>query len=77
MKSLNSLECHYCHIAVDKGCVSSVWEGNLHYVEFTCSCGKKNHLKVDLLGGFDPTLFFQKKIEVTSSRSVVRGKEMT
>ena len=65
--------CHYCSTVVDRNQAQSVWERELHYVVFSCGCGKENWIEVPL-NRFDPQEFFKKGPEVERTVKEVQDK---
>jgi hypothetical protein len=68
-----NFSCHYCSKVVGHNEAQSVWEKEMHYVVFSCSCGKENWQEVPL-NKFDPQDFFKKGPEVERMVKVVQEK---
>lgn len=46
----NKWHCLYCNHELGDHNWISVWEGEFHYKEARCKCGKKQRVKVDFVG---------------------------
>ena len=46
----NIWHCLYCNKELSANDWKSIWEGEFHYKETRCKCGKKHRVKVDFCG---------------------------
>lgn len=46
----NKWNCLYCSTELSANNWKSIWEGQFHYKETRCNCGKKHRVKVDFCG---------------------------